>query len=687
MIRAQGPLQAMEPAELEWTEAGEPRSVRYGDCYFSAEDGLAESQYVFIDGSDLEKRLTIPSASLFTIGELGFGTGLNFLLSWRCFQRFASPGKRLHFWSVDRHPLSLPALEKSLRRWPELADLAAELLSAYPPPLPGVHRRVFDGGRVTLDLIWAEAEDALAELAGLDVPLIDAWYLDGFAPRQNESMWTVPLFEHMVRASKLSASLATYSASGQVRRSLSRVGFSMNKRPGFGKKRECLQGSLHATQSDPQAERSSAPTLTPTLTPWDLSPHPPANANQTALVIGAGLAGAHVAAALGRRGMAVTVLDEGAAAGGGSGNAQGVLFTRLSHERSILGEFSLLAFLYARDLYRRMFQDGLLREGRDGELNGCVQTDMPRGDTSSLAEALRGLEAVAEPRDVESVEHLLGVRSGTAGIWQPGSGWLAPPAVCRALLDQPGISLQEHCGHLSFHCENGQWEARNPEGHRQGLGDLLILATGPSGRRIAQTGDLPLRVVRGQTTQIPAPRDQPLRTSLCHRGYIAPAVNGEHCIGATFKPGDESRELRVEEHRDNIAALARALPAWEDHLMSLDPTQLKGRAELRCVSPDYLPLAGPLPDIAAFEERFRPLQWDASQLIPLTGAYQRGLYMSTAHGSRGLSYAALSGEFIAARIFGEPPPLSRELQRALSPARFLIRGLIRGKAPAKVAGA
>ncbi|WP_439101227.1 bifunctional tRNA (5-methylaminomethyl-2-thiouridine)(34)-methyltransferase MnmD/FAD-dependent 5-carboxymethylaminomethyl-2-thiouridine(34) oxidoreductase MnmC [Congregibacter sp.] len=676
MIRAQGPLQAMEPADLEWTDAGEPRSLRFADCYFSAENGLAESQYVFVEGSDLKQRLSLPQASLFSIGELGFGTGLNFLLSWRSFQRFATPGKRLHYWSVDRHPLSGDALKKSLHRWPELADIAAELLAAYPPPIPGVHRRVFDKGRITLDLVWAEAEDALSELSGLETPLMDAWYLDGFAPQLNESMWAPQLFGHMVRASNPSATLATYSASGTVRRNLTEAGFSMNKRPGFGRKRECLQGTLDAG--------NSAAKPAPPMTPWDLNPRPAASTTQTALVIGAGLAGAHVAAALARRGMAVTVLDEGGTASGGSGNAQGVLFTRLSHERSILGEFSLQAFLYARDLYRQMFLEGLLREGTDGALSGCVQTDMPRGDATSLTEALRGLEAIAETHSAKSVETLLGIPCDTAGIWQPGSGWLAPPAVCRALLGQSGITLRENCEHLTFHQGDGHWQARDPGGQLQGAADLLILATGPAGRSIEQTLDLPLRVVRGQTTQIPAPKDQALRTSFCHRGYIAPAVNGEHCIGATFKPGDDSRDLRVEEHRDNIAALARALPAWKEHLSTLDPTQLKGRAELRCVSPDYLPLAGPLPDIEAFRERFRALQWDASQIIPAAGAYQPGLYMSAAHGSRGLSYAALSGELVAARIFGEPIPLSRELQRALSPARFLIRGLIRGQAQTKV---
>ncbi|MFT4875079.1 bifunctional tRNA (5-methylaminomethyl-2-thiouridine)(34)-methyltransferase MnmD/FAD-dependent 5-carboxymethylaminomethyl-2-thiouridine(34) oxidoreductase MnmC [Congregibacter sp.] len=680
VIRARGPLRSMELAELEWTELGEPRSKRYGDCYFSAENGSAETQYVFLDGSDLEQRLGSHNESLFTIAELGFGTGLNFLMSWDCFNRSAAPNTRLHFWSVDRHPLSREALVRSLERWPQLRGLAEELINVYPPPLPGVHRRVLDHGRVTLDLVWAEAKDALTELSGLEQPLVDAWYLDGFAPRKNESMWASELYSHMISASKPGATFATYSAAGTVRRSMADAGFSIVKRPGFGKKRECLHGLL---PTHPQSRLSL-----PHMTPWDLNANHKTVGRQSALIVGAGLAGAHVAAALARRGMPVTVFDQASVAGGGSGNPQGVLFTRLSHERSILGEFSLLAFLYARELYQTMFSAGTLTEGVDGALNGCVQTDTPRGDGATLATALRGLEAIAKTCNAKTVEKLLGVPNDSAGLWQPGSGWLSPPAVCKALLGQEGITIQDHCGELTVsQSAVGHWEIRNESGAVLGAAPVLILATGPDSKAIPQTQDLPLRVVRGQTTQIPAPIDQPLLTSFCHRGYIAPAVNGQHCIGATFKPGDDSREIRIEEHCANLEALIQALPAWKDHLQALDPSVLQGRAELRCVSPDYLPLAGPLPDEARFKRLYSPLQWDASQLIAEHGAYKPGLFVSTAHGSRGLSYAAMSAELIAAQIFGEPIPLSRELQRALSPARFLIRGLVRGVSRQKVASA
>jgi tRNA 5-methylaminomethyl-2-thiouridine biosynthesis bifunctional protein len=95
------------------------------------------------------------------------------------------------------------------------------------------------------------------------------------------------------------------------------------------------------------------------------------------------------------------------------------------------------------------------------------------------------------------------------------------------------------------------------------------------------------------------------------------------------------------------------------------------------VSPDYLPMIGPVPDTVAFRERFSALRRDARKTIRASGVFEEGLFVHTALGSRGLSYAALGAEVLASRLFGEPAPVTRELARAVAPARFVIRDLIR----------
>ena len=74
---------------MDWsaTPEGEaPRSIFFDDIYFS-EGGLEETDHVFLRGNDLHERFK--TASCFSIGELGFGTGLNFLGAWRLFDELA----------------------------------------------------------------------------------------------------------------------------------------------------------------------------------------------------------------------------------------------------------------------------------------------------------------------------------------------------------------------------------------------------------------------------------------------------------------------------------------------------------------------------------------------------------------------------------------------------------------------
>ena len=90
----------LTPAELCWDD-GVPRSARFNDIYHSA-DGAREVQRVFIRPGNLQARFADPTLSTFTIGELGFGTGLNFAAVVQLFLESARPGMRLHFISVEK---------------------------------------------------------------------------------------------------------------------------------------------------------------------------------------------------------------------------------------------------------------------------------------------------------------------------------------------------------------------------------------------------------------------------------------------------------------------------------------------------------------------------------------------------------------------------------------------------------
>ncbi|MDH3993411.1 MAG: FAD-dependent 5-carboxymethylaminomethyl-2-thiouridine(34) oxidoreductase MnmC, partial [Gammaproteobacteria bacterium] len=158
-----------------------------------------------------------------------------------------------------------------------------------------------------------------------------------------------------------------------------------------------------------------------------------------------------------------------------------------------------------------------------------------------------------------------------------------------------------------------------------------------------------------------------------------PARNGEHCIGATFSLQDPDSQLRDDDHRENLARLAAAVPDYRGELSAINTHTLRGRVGYRCATPDYLPLVGAVPERQAFLRDYGQLRKNARQIIHSTGEYVPGLYLNTGHGSRGLTSTPIAAEMLASQMCGEPPPLDRELCRALAPARFLLRDLSRNR--------
>lgn len=668
MRRDNSPWGPTPPADIKWTDEGDPFSNRFDDVYYSREDGAAESRHVFLTGNDLPARWHDTQGPRFCIAETGFGTGLNFLLTWQAWLALPAPRPRLHYISIEKFPLGTDELARALAAWPALATQAEQLQSAWPGRLPGQHRVVFEDGELVLDLWWEDITNALPDMAAHGAT-VDAWYLDGFAPSRNDSMWQPALYQAIAALSRPNASFATFTAAGHVRRGLISAGFAVDKVPGFGRKRECLRGKLDDTTAMPEP---------PKETPWDL-PATPRTCPDSVLVIGAGLAGSTVAAALARRGVAVTVLDAGAIAGAASGNDQGILYTRLSRRHSSLTDFALQSFRFASTLYRQMFSEDILVKERDGELCGSYHQQTNEEELALMRERLNGLEELGEVLTPTQAYDYLGEQPSIAGYWFPDSGWLRPPAVCQALLRHDLITVQEHCGSLSLAHSEGAWQAV-AAGETVAKASSAIICTGVNAAGFAGLEWLPLQAIRGQTSHIPASTESlRLKAGFCHKGYISPARNGMHCMGATFTLRDSGTELRAQDHRHNLERLATAIPSWREGLEQLDVTKLDGRVGFRCASPDYLPIAGPVPDRNQFLQTYGGLRKNARHSIPLRGPYVPGLYVNTAHGSRGLSSAPLVAEWLASDICCEPRPLSRELSRALSPARFLIRDLSRNR--------
>lgn len=219
-------------ADLFWVDDS-PVSARFNDHYYSRDDGLAETRHVFLRGNDLPERWR--NTEIFTVGELGFGTGLNLAATWHLWKQTRRAGQKLCFVSVEAFPMLPQEAARALSRWAELGDETRILTDLWP----------LDGARHALDeqtlvQVFPDHADAAIER----FPQVDAWFLDGFSPDRNRDMWSEELLGNVAAHTNHGGTFATFTAAGWVRQNLQAAGFEVEKRAGFGKKRDMSVGTL-----------------------------------------------------------------------------------------------------------------------------------------------------------------------------------------------------------------------------------------------------------------------------------------------------------------------------------------------------------------------------------------------------------------------------------------------------------
>ena len=656
----------IEPAQIHFNAQGQPISDVYDDIYFSTHDGAAESDYVFLQGNNLAQRLaTWSTHEPFVIAETGFGTGLNMLLASALFLAVAPANTQLHLVSFERHPLAKADIARALSQWPHLASLCDALLDEYPPLVTGVHR-IRLHSRIQLDVHFGDVLETLPSWAQCCPGKVHAWFLDGFAPSKNPEMWQQTLYNAMSRTAAATCTVATFTAVGRVRRGLIQAGFAMRKIAGFGHKREMLIG--HCVR--PAFPRRS-------LKPRRIA------------IIGGGIAGACLAKLLNSHRQCIDAVTlfcaDPALAQRASGNAQGAVYPLLQADPTPTTQFYSQAFNFAVHFYRRYCSaawhpTGVLQLGFNDVMRKRQHAIVTRNYyPATLVEAV----------DINQAQTLSGITVSHPGLFFRQGGWLAPRRAIPDMLlhSKTNLKMNTQVTGIAPHGDQCGWQLFAVDlatgvSFSEDFDDIIIANGADLAEFNGQThgaDGIAIRPVGGQVSEVHSDHDlnavaNRLKTVLCHKGYLTPAVQGRHCVGASYTklaPASQAdyittpitpttageRQMSTGSGAGSVQSQAVSPTRTEDDEANLDlchrytpmrfSQTISNRRGIRATTPDHLPLVGVHPGYTQ-----RPGVWVLGGL-----------------GSRGLTSAPWCAALLVDQILDRPVAVDSRIKKAINSQR------------------
>lgn len=519
-------LTAMPKALLDASRPAAPVSTAFDDIYFSVDNGLAETHNVFLKACGLPERFK--GRERFTVAELGFGSGLNFLALWKMWKAHRpSPNARLHFVSVEGYPLSREQLIEALAQWGELAQEATALIAAWPGRTPGHHIIDFENGGVRLMLCHDQVLPALNNLT----LSADCWFLDGFTPSKNPDMWSQAVMQRVYDLSADGCKVGTFTVAGSVRRALAAARFEVSKQPGFGRKRERLEAIKPHAPSKPISVDG--------------------NTTEPPIIIGAGIAGASLARSFLMRGVAPTLIDspnDDAA----SANPIAIVKPRLDLQDRPESRFFLSAYLYAQAVYSG---DGLLRRG----VAHMAKSEAEQIRFKKLAQCAALPPEHLDYLSPEALSRKTGLPHDYAGLWYERAPIIDPVAICARFTNG---AKRISAAVKTLRRQDDHWQVVGQDGAEIAQSHHVYLAAGASAAALYPQLSETVRYKRGQITWASTEGNtdsSSLSAPLTYGGYAVPF--GEQIIlGATHTPRNIEAPCAVTERDDqaNIGAFIAA---------------------------------------------------------------------------------------------------------------------------------
>ncbi|NOQ87454.1 MAG: bifunctional tRNA (5-methylaminomethyl-2-thiouridine)(34)-methyltransferase MnmD/FAD-dependent 5-carboxymethylaminomethyl-2-thiouridine(34) oxidoreductase MnmC [Gammaproteobacteria bacterium] len=657
----------MQYTNLIWRD-GQPYSELFDDIYYSSnksEDisGESEFQHVFFEHNGLPERWQ--GRDDFVIAELGFGSGLNCILTIREWLKHCAEcneDKTLHYIAIEKYPLSPEAIADLILRYPELKPFCDELLESYPPAIEASHSRSLFDNRVVIHFKFMDVADALEN----DRLNVDAWFLDGFSPAKNPDMWSPELFSMIAQNSRAGATCSTYTSAGFVKRNLQKAGFVVSKVNGYGKKRDMLVAEL----AEAKLDNIESLVLKYKNNPWFESPQPARATKKEATIVGAGIAGLSLAYALVQRGWTVSIIDKhGNSQKEATSNPAPIVYPRLSINNDIDTEFFTAAYCYALYVFRSLqkkslrqfwFDDGLLQLMDRKRITQIIKKFKFNSDFVSIADG--SIDGVVAGEDGE----LAVVKYNSAGV-------VLPAILCDVLKNECGNKLNIIESEVTrINCDDGKWQCF----HNSRLikeTEVLIIANGVDINTLGLPVRFPVEAIRGQVVALnESQASRQIKKTLNAEVHITPVINSRHYLGATYTRNCVNREVC---ESDNSKLLASLNEIYPDVFKEDDVSD--AWVGFRAVSKDRVPIVGAVPDASFFNIEYADICHGNTAKFYQPAGYLNGLYISAAHGSRGFTSSFISAEIIASQIVGEPLPVNKKILDYLSPSRFIVNDLKR----------
>lgn len=686
-------------AKIEWRD-NQPFSSQFDDGYYSFSlcdneiNGLAESQYVFLNGNRLKERISNHNNPRLIIAETGFGTGLNFLASAALWQKYRKPTQYLDFISIEKYPLKFNDMQKVLRlyahKWPELKQACNALSYQYHNLVPFIQCFEFSEFNIRLHLI---IDDVCAALKRYPF-YADVWYLDGFAPAKNELMWRQDTLNQIAKHSHFNTTLATFTAAGSVRRGLHEQGFIIKKIPGYANKREMITATFGAATHNKHQTNSKAQHRV--QFPWIQTLKNTSATDKTNCsyaVIGAGISGCTLANELAKYGQ-VDVWDprfnnQSAIKSIGNCPPHAIAYSRIYASDNLLSQWNSLS--YSQFVHKMRQLPGTIRDrvwndcgliqkyntaDAETRLKSLIQNNTLAdiaditGDNDSMLFHSTGFINTAElAKFYLSANHIQTMNQLVTSVQQEQQGWIVGNASTSKYYDKVIIAASKNSENI-LSCITTS-DDKTPYKKSNNNKDVLKAI-------------MPLAQVKGQETTVRFTKPHHISHVICDKIYAIPINQYELSIGASFYRNFTDMNISSLMHDENIS-LAKSMLI--NYKLDWQNAQIIDEfAGVRYYTPDFLPYFGELVDAQTFCNIFyKPIKKDKKSFYNQDAIkdYRQcllsNLYIMTGFGARAVTGSHIASTLLAQQMHQQSWLISDELHHALHPLRFLIKAISRDK--------